>query len=158
VADKVSHLLESNERLLDPLVGVYGYKDDWNASRGDNRKQWNNDNNTSNKNAGGDSALRKNNRNVGWKAGSTRPMPGGRGGGGAGRGGRGGGAGRGNGGASNNGPKAAWGGRGVGNTASASSTAAAAAVNGSSNSASGAKAGGGAIGGATPPPKRWATA
>ena len=29
VVEKVSLLMESNERILDPLVGVYGYKDDW---------------------------------------------------------------------------------------------------------------------------------
>jgi translation initiation factor 3 subunit C len=29
VADKVAYLVESNERLLDPLGGSYGYKDDW---------------------------------------------------------------------------------------------------------------------------------
>ena len=29
VAEKVALLVESNERLLDPLAGAYGYKDDW---------------------------------------------------------------------------------------------------------------------------------
>jgi translation initiation factor 3 subunit C len=48
VSEKVALLVESNERLLDSLVSVYGYKDDW-TGRGDkskqfvdqNRKQWN---------------------------------------------------------------------------------------------------------------------
>jgi translation initiation factor 3 subunit C len=29
VAEKVAMLVESNERLMDPLAGAYGYKDDW---------------------------------------------------------------------------------------------------------------------------------
>lgn len=37
VAEKLSYLVESNERILDPLAGVYGYKDDW-VRGGDNRK------------------------------------------------------------------------------------------------------------------------
>jgi translation initiation factor 3 subunit C len=37
LAEKLSLLLESNERILDPLVGVYGYKDDWNARGGEGR-------------------------------------------------------------------------------------------------------------------------
>lgn len=164
VADKVSQLLESNERLLDPLVGVYGYKDDW-TGRNDGRKQWNDGgNNNSKDNSGG--AMRKN-RYVGWKA-SSRPLPGGRGGGAAGgsRGGRGGG--NGGRGGSNQGPKAAWGGRSASavssgsaaptntasNSSSNSSAAAAAAAAAASKTAAGAAAGGQNA----PPPKRWATA
>jgi translation initiation factor 3 subunit C len=37
LAEKLSLLLESNERVLDPIMGVYGFKDDWNARGGDNR-------------------------------------------------------------------------------------------------------------------------
>ena len=37
LAEKLSLLLESNERILDPLVGVYGFKDDWSNRGGDNR-------------------------------------------------------------------------------------------------------------------------
>jgi translation initiation factor 3 subunit C len=34
-AEKLSQLLESNERIVDSLIGgVYGYKDDWNAGKG----------------------------------------------------------------------------------------------------------------------------
>lgn len=33
VSEKVGYMLESNERMLDPLVGLYGYKDDWNDQR-----------------------------------------------------------------------------------------------------------------------------
>lgn len=29
VAEKVAYLVESNERLLDPMAGAYGYKEDW---------------------------------------------------------------------------------------------------------------------------------
>jgi len=43
LSEKLSSLLESNERILDILLGGnYGYKDDWNSR--DNRKQWGNDN------------------------------------------------------------------------------------------------------------------
>lgn len=35
LTDKVSVLVESNERILDPLAGTYGYKDDW--VRGDRK-------------------------------------------------------------------------------------------------------------------------
>ena len=38
VSEKVSHLVESNERLLDPLFCVYGYKDEWQGR--DKNKQW----------------------------------------------------------------------------------------------------------------------
>jgi len=38
LSEKISQLVESNERLLDPLFGVYGYKDEW-AGR-DKNKQW----------------------------------------------------------------------------------------------------------------------
>eukprot|EP01039_Chlorochromonas_danica_P001890 gene1890-2067_t len=34
VIEKVSQMLESNERIIDSMVDVYGYKDDWNAGRG----------------------------------------------------------------------------------------------------------------------------
>ena len=37
VTEKVHYLVESNERILDPLVGAYGYKDDWVRS-GDGRR------------------------------------------------------------------------------------------------------------------------
>ena len=37
VSEKLALLVENNERLLDPLVGAYGYKDD-NWQRGDGRK------------------------------------------------------------------------------------------------------------------------
>ena len=57
LGDKVSKLLESNERILDSLVGVYGYKDDWNSK--DNR---------------GDQYTRKN-RLGGKGYSSHRPMP-----------------------------------------------------------------------------------
>lgn len=40
LAEKLSQLLESNERILDPLVGVYGYKEDWNARGGDGRAKY----------------------------------------------------------------------------------------------------------------------
>jgi translation initiation factor 3 subunit C len=30
-AEKLSQLVESNERIVDSLIGVYGYKDDWNV-------------------------------------------------------------------------------------------------------------------------------
>lgn len=40
LAEKLSLLLESNERILDPLVGVYGFKDDWNSRGGDNRNKY----------------------------------------------------------------------------------------------------------------------
>lgn len=162
VADKVSQLLESNERLLDPLVGVYGYKDDWQA-RGDSRK-WS-DSKGEQSSGGGGLRNNKNRNNLGWKA-SQRYLPGGRGGGAAGgsRGGRGGGSG-GRGGA-NSGPKAAWGGRGAAavssgaaptNTASNSSSSAAAAA-AAAASKTAATAASPATGGVTPPPKRWATA
>lgn len=38
LSEKISQLVESNERLLDPLFGVYGYKDEW-AGR-DKNKLW----------------------------------------------------------------------------------------------------------------------
>ena len=38
ISDKISLLVESNERLLDPLFGVYGYKDEWLGR--DKSKQW----------------------------------------------------------------------------------------------------------------------
>jgi len=40
LAEKLSLLLESNERILDPIAGVYGFKDkdEWNNRGGDNRK------------------------------------------------------------------------------------------------------------------------
>ena len=63
VAEKLAQFLESNERVVDSLVGVYGYKDDWNVR--DNRKHFNNQ--------GGEGQGRK--RNLGWKA-STRPFVG----------------------------------------------------------------------------------
>lgn len=63
VSEKLSQLLESNERIVDSLVGVYGYKDDWNAR--DSKKQWN---------ANSDNAAsRFKNRHPGWKA-SHRPV------------------------------------------------------------------------------------
>mmetsp|Transcript_14560 Transcript_14560/g.21940 ORF Transcript_14560/g.21940 Transcript_14560/m.21940 type:complete len:1011 (-) Transcript_14560:147-3179(-) len=33
MADKVSNLVESNERILDSMTSTYGYKDDWNQQR-----------------------------------------------------------------------------------------------------------------------------
>ncbi len=63
VSDKLSQLLESNERIVDSLVGVYGYKDDWNVR--DAKKQWN----TSSENAGS----RMKGRHPGWKT-SHRPV------------------------------------------------------------------------------------
>ena len=76
MSDKIAKLLESNERILDPLVGVYGYKDDWNGKdmRNDGQQQ------------------RNKQRSVGWKGNpGQRPAPmSGRGGRGMGRGGRGG--------------------------------------------------------------------
>lgn len=69
MADKLAYIVESNERILDPLTSTYGYKDEW-SSR-DNRKY------------GGDST-RRNPMRQPWKA----PHPG-RGGRGRGRGGRG---------------------------------------------------------------------
>ena len=41
LADKISQLVESNERLIDPLFGVYGYKDEWQGR--DKSKQWSGD-------------------------------------------------------------------------------------------------------------------
>ena len=40
-AEKLSQLLESNERIVDSLIGVYGYKDDWNVKnkQGDGQQQ-----------------------------------------------------------------------------------------------------------------------
>ena len=38
ISDKITLLVESNERLLDPLFGVYGYKDEWTGR--DKTKQW----------------------------------------------------------------------------------------------------------------------
>lgn len=44
VAEKVSALMESNERLLDPFSGMYGYKDERdNQYNRDNRKQYGDD-------------------------------------------------------------------------------------------------------------------
>lgn len=37
VSDKLTYLVESNERILDPLAGAYGYKDDW-VRGSDNRR------------------------------------------------------------------------------------------------------------------------
>eukprot|EP01034_Spumella_vulgaris_P021628 gene21628-27667_t len=134
VADKISLLLESNERLLDPLMGVYGYKDDWK----DNRKQW-----VDKTGADGQSAVRNKYRNVGWKGASQRPVPTGRGG----RGGRGGGRGAGG---RGDGVKSAW----SGANSAAPATGAARSVGPaavkytkyqSPNDPQ------------TPPPKRWAT-
>lgn len=62
VAEKLAQFLESNERIVDSLVGVYGYKDDWNVR--DNRKHHNNQN---------DGQNRK--RHLGWKT-SNRPVVG----------------------------------------------------------------------------------
>ncbi len=39
VTDRVAYLVESNERILDPLAGTYGYKDEWTRG-GDNRKPY----------------------------------------------------------------------------------------------------------------------
>jgi translation initiation factor 3 subunit C len=38
MAEKVSHLMENNERILDPLTSSYGYKDEWTGR--DPRKQY----------------------------------------------------------------------------------------------------------------------
>eukprot|EP01038_Epipyxis_sp_PR26KG_P009697 gene9697-13053_t len=87
VADKVSLLLESNERILDPLVGVYGYRDD--PQRGDQRRGgWNNYNQD-----GQDGQQRKRVPYRNPNLSNTQPHGGGggRGRGGRGRGGRGGG-------------------------------------------------------------------
>jgi translation initiation factor 3 subunit C len=54
VSEKLGQLLESNERIVDSLVGVYGYKDDWNTR--DGKKQWHgqhNNNNQGHDNAAG---------------------------------------------------------------------------------------------------------
>jgi len=138
VADKVSLLLESNERLLDPLVGVYGYKDDWNTR--DGRKPWVDK-------SGGDANVRKN-RNVGWKTSSQRPLPGSRGGGSnGGRGGRG--SGRG-------GVKQAWGSGGGRGNASNNNGSSGVGPTGTNSKASSGKF---STEGSQPPPtpKRWAT-
>jgi translation initiation factor 3 subunit C len=42
VSDKIGQLVDSNERMLDPLVNAYNYKEDW-GGRGDGRKQYYND-------------------------------------------------------------------------------------------------------------------
>ena len=34
VAEKITQLMESNERILDPLMGVYGFRDDWGGGTG----------------------------------------------------------------------------------------------------------------------------
>ena len=90
LSEKVGQLLESNERVLDPMVGLYGFKDDWNGGdrggrRGDGAAY-----------AGGGRGGRGGYRN--YKQNGSRPPPGsgggrhgGRGGGGRGRGGGGGG-------------------------------------------------------------------
>ena len=81
MAEKVSYVMENNERILDPLTSSYGYKDDW-AGR-DTRKQY----------QGGDGQRRGyKGGNPHWKpqnANSSRQHHGGRGGGrgGGGRGG-----------------------------------------------------------------------
>lgn len=66
VTEKVSQMLESNERILDTLVDVYGYKDDWNAGRGDARKgPWS---------QGGAGGGDRRPRNMGGVKSSQRPM------------------------------------------------------------------------------------
>lgn len=70
LVEKLSALIESNERLLDPLAGVYGYKDDWNTR--DKKSQWQENSNA--------------NRRPGPRAQGFKPNPGGRGGRGGGRG------------------------------------------------------------------------
>jgi translation initiation factor 3 subunit C len=40
VADKLTQILESNERIVDSMADVYGYKDDWKSQRGEERKNW----------------------------------------------------------------------------------------------------------------------
>ncbi|CAE7832223.1 eif-3.C [Symbiodinium microadriaticum] len=82
VAEKMTMLVESNERMLDPMTGAYGYKDEW---VGRNRQQQED-------RQGGRSAANK-----GWKGtnmrggsgghGGSRTSGGGRGRGGSGRGG-----------------------------------------------------------------------
>ena len=69
LAEKLSLLLESNERILDPIAGVYGFKDkdEW---KGDNRKY------DQNRNAGG-SGGGKFRSGGNYKSGS-RPVVGGR--------------------------------------------------------------------------------
>jgi translation initiation factor 3 subunit C len=43
VAEKIGSLMESNERLLDPFSGMYGYKDDNQYNRDNRNKQYDND-------------------------------------------------------------------------------------------------------------------
>jgi len=101
VADKLGQFVESNERLLDPLAGVYGYKDDWSGR--DGRKNWmgadrdrsggrDRDREKSDRDRGGDREDGGRERRAykgGWKAASNFVQPP-RYGGGAGRGGGGG--------------------------------------------------------------------
>lgn len=136
VADKVATLLESNERLLDPLMGVYGYKDDWNARGSDNNRKW----------VDKTGAAASKYRNAGYKgAPQQRPAPGGRGAGG--RGGRGG---RGAGGKS-----AAWGSSGGGGNTGASGGARPAATSSGGPKYNKYQS---AADSQSSQPKRWATA
>ena len=65
VADKISMLVESNERVLDPLTGAYGYKDEW-AGRGKWQQQ------DGDRQVGGRAGSSK-----GWKGPNVKGGPGG---------------------------------------------------------------------------------
>jgi translation initiation factor 3 subunit C len=125
LSEKLSLLVESNERIMDPLVGVYGFKDDWQQNRGGgDSRGYNNDSR-----GGGGAGGNRKYRTAGGPATGTGNNGGGGGGSGGyksgnrptlfrqpnkgGRGGAGGGGGRGSrGGASNDqgaaGAKSAW--------------------------------------------------
>ena len=74
MADRISYVMENNERILDPLTSSYGYKDDWSGR--DSRKQY------------GDGGQRRHHKGPHWKPqnANSRQQSGNRGGRGGGRG------------------------------------------------------------------------
>jgi translation initiation factor 3 subunit C len=78
MADRISYVMENNERILDPLTSSYGYKDEWSGGR-DSRKHH------------GDGGQRRHQKGPHWKPqnANSRQHSGNRGGRGGGRGNKG---------------------------------------------------------------------